>query len=60
VKYHIHVLDKLALSTDILETIESDLGDDGAEFTTRSSNTVSCRSVSCRERFAGDDLKEQL
>lgn len=54
-KGNVHVLDKLILASDILQTCESDLSDNGAQFTGCSRDTVSSGPVSRWEDFSGDN-----
>jgi hypothetical protein len=49
------VLQELALAANVDQSSETDLGNDGSEFTGSSADTVGSGSVSGREGLSGDD-----
>src|ERR1700761_2666535 len=52
---HSQVVDPLVASATILSLERQNLSDDCAEFTARGGNSVSGRSITCREDFARND-----
>ena len=57
---HVHVLDELAGSANILETRKSDLGDNGTKLTACRGNTVRGGTVTSRERLTGYDERSRV